>query len=317
MATLIRTLKGRSLKSLVMASRTPGIRNFLGVIIKLRNAKKIKTLAELSGQKEIQAIVVKFTSAEQRAYTKYFVPLGFPKLENIRKMSIRGAVKGTAELTDTHLMEVLEEHIDFLKNETFFQKAHKEAKKQNIIDRSEEARTFYHDYAINYSTGFSYTRMLKEGGTRVSRPLRGKMMFFSYRPDEVTSTYDLYPLIFVLNRGKDYFDGINFHYLVPKMRAVLLGDMFDHLSNLNFDLSTQLNFRQFINAVNTNKKYKFGKQAIRRYNYNNLQSKIINVHPLDWELAIMVETEKFFNENDSRTASQQIWKETRMKASTI
>ncbi len=54
MATLIRTLKGRSLKSLVMASRTPGIRNFLGVVIKLRNAKKIKTLAELSGQKEFK-----------------------------------------------------------------------------------------------------------------------------------------------------------------------------------------------------------------------------------------------------------------------
>jgi hypothetical protein len=156
--------------------------------------------------------------------------------------------------------------------------------------------------------------MLKEGGRKVSRPMRGKMMFFRYRPDEIESTYDLYPLIFVLNRKKDYFDGINFHYIVPKMRAVLLGDMFSYLSNLNFDISTHLNFKQFLNVVDTNKKFKYAKQALRRYNYKNIKSKIIDVHPLDWELAIMVETEKFFTEQGSRTTSRKIWKDTRIKA---
>ena len=143
--------------------------------------------------------------------------------------------------------------------------------------------------------------------------MRGKMMFFKYRPDIVESTYDLYPLIFVLNKKPNYFTGINFHYIVPKMRAQLLGDMFSYLSNLNFDLSTELSFRSFTNAIGNNKKFKFGKAAVRRYNYSNIQSKIINVHPLDWELAIMVETSKFFNEKDSRTTSQRIWKETRAK----
>ena len=59
-------------------------------------------------------------------------------------------------------METLDEHIDYLQDESFFQKAHKDAKTLNIIDRSESARQFYHDYAINYGTGFTYTNMLKE-----------------------------------------------------------------------------------------------------------------------------------------------------------
>jgi hypothetical protein len=321
MAILLRALtgKGKALKSLAQVVKAgKNVRQVLKISAELFVAKRIKKFADLATQPKFQVIVAKFTRGEIVAYEKHLVPLGFPDMKVIKKARAlvvrRRAVEVTADVTEVH--QALEEHIDYLSKESFFQQAHREAKKQDIIGRSPEVREWYQDYAVRYGTGFSYTNMLKEGGRKVSRPMRGKMMFFRYRPDEIESTYDLYPLIFVLNRGKDYFDGINFHYLVPKMRAMLLGDMFSYLSNLNFDISTHLNFKQFLNAVNTNKKFKFGKQALRRYNYKNIKSKIINVHPLDWELAIMVETAKFFNEKDSRTVSQQIWKETRMKAQT-
>ena len=104
---------------------------------------------------------------------------------------------------------------------------------------------------------------------------------------------------------------------MPKLRAVALGEMFTYLSDLNFDISTRLNFRQFVNIVDKNKRFKFAKQALRRYNYKNIISKIIEVHPLDWELAIMLNTEKFYSEQGAKTPSIRIWKNTRLKALTI
>ena len=309
--------RSKALKAFAQAAKaSKNVRQVLVLTAKLMMAKKVTSFAELAGQKEIRSLVAAFTTTEIEAYTKNLVPLGFPTITVLRKIPGKKikeeAMDVVADVTEVQKSEVLQDHIEYLRAESFFQKAHREAKKQNIIGRSPDAREWYHNYALEYGTSYSYTNMLKEGGTRASKPMRGKMMFFRYRPKELTSEYDLYPLIFVLNRTPDYFTGINFHYLVPKMRAELLGDMFSYLSNLSFDISTELNFKSFTNAIASNKKFKFGKAALRRYNYSNIQSKIIEVHPLDWELAIMVETSKFFNEKGSRATKQTIWKDTRL-----
>ena len=311
------TGKAKALKNFAAAAKaSKNLQEILKVSTQLLAARQIKSITDLATQSKFQFIVAKFSMRDIAVYEKHLVPLGFPNMKAIKVASARTfrevGVKGVADVTD--VQAALNEHIDYLSKESFFQQAHREAKKQDIIGRSPEAREWYHDYAVSYGTSFSYTQMLKEGGRRAGRPMRGKMMFFKYRPDVVETTYDLYPLIFVLDRQPNYFTGINFHYIVPKFRAILLGEMFSYLSNLDFDLSTELNFRQFTNIVGNNKKFKFAKASLRRYNYNNIQSKIINVHPLDWELAIMVETSKFFNEKDSRATSQRIWKETRLNA---
>ena len=319
MAITILKNKGKILSALA-AVKLPKVRKLLGLVFGLSTAGKLKSLDDISGNKEIMSLISTFNVQEMTIYKKHLVPLGFPifRKGDIKEIGAETFVKvedvGISDQKE--VMETLEEHIDYLQEESFFQKAHKDAKDLNIIDRSESARQFYHDYAINYGTGFTYTNMLKEGGRRRGIVRRGKMMFFRYRPDEIKSTYDLYPLIFVLDRQKDYFDGINFHYLMPKLRAVALGEMFTYLSNLNFDISTRLNFRQFVNIVDKNKRFKFAKQALRRYNYKNIISKIIEVHPLDWELAIMLNTEKFYDEQRAKTPSVRIWKDTRLKALT-
>jgi len=324
MAINILKNKGKILAVLVLVKRYANVRQLFSTAIRLYSNGRIKKLSDLSTRKEITDLIDKFSKPEMVAYTKHLVPLGFPVVRRVDRAFARDtaetggeAIHATQdEFAQQQVMDTLDEHIDYLQEESFFQKAHKDAKALNIIDRSESARQFYHDYAANYGTGFTYTNMLKEGGRRRGTIRRGKMMFFRYRPDEITSMYDLYPLIFVLDRKKDYFDGINFHYLMPKLRAVLLGDMFTYLSDLNFDISTQLNFRQFVNIVDKNKKFKFAKQALRRYNYKNIISKRIEVHPMDWELAIMLNTEKFYNEQSAKTPSVRVWKETRLKALT-
>jgi len=324
MAITILKNKGKILSVLSSIAKHANVRKLFIRTIRLYTDGRIRKLSDLGSRKEIIDLIDKFSKPEMVAYSKHLVPLGFPVTRRIDQAFARDTAEAGGEaihaaqdeFAQQQVMDTLDEHIDYLQEESFFQKAHKDAKTLNIIDRSESARQFYHDYAANYGTGFTYTNMLKEGGRRRGTVRRGKMMFFRYRPDEITSMYDLYPLIFVLDRKKDYFDGINFHYLMPKLRAVLLGDMFTYLSDLNFDISTRLNFRQFVNIVDKNKKFKFAKHALRRYNYKNIISKRIEVHPMDWELAIMLNTEKFYNEQSAKTPSVRVWKETRLKALT-
>ena len=65
--------------------------------------------------------------------------------------------------------------------------------------------------------------------------LLGRMYYFRYEPEIPDDIYDNYPLIFMLYEDPDNFSGINFHYLTPKQRAVLLGKMFVYLNNENYD----------------------------------------------------------------------------------
>ena len=108
-----------------------------------------------------------------KAYDKNLVSIGFPEIITSRDIVRSGRLFTEPTLLsgkEDKILELLEDHIDYLKDESFFEKAHKEAKKFNIIDRSERARLFYHNYALNYSTGFNYTNMLKEGGVAKGVP---------------------------------------------------------------------------------------------------------------------------------------------------
>ena len=307
----------RILRVFHAVKKYPEMRELFKVTIKSFATGKITKLSELNNVKEAKNILAKLPPAAKKAYEKNLVPIGFPKIITRKDISRHGRLFADPNILsgqEEKVLEILEDHIDFLKDESFFEKAHKEAKKFNIIDRSERARLFYHNYALNYSTGFNYTNMLKEGGTAKGVPKLGKMMFFRYRPTIITSRYDLYPLIFVLSKQPNYFEGINFHYMSPKERAVLLGNMFTYLSNQTFDITTRLIFKQFLNAIKSNKKFKLAKESIRRYNFDKVDSRIIEVHPLDWELAIMVETEKFFNDQGIKMPNKIVWKDTRINA---
>ena len=62
--------------------------------------------------------------------------------------------------------------------------------------------------------------------------------------------YDAFPLIFMLYEDPDNFSGINFHYLSPKLRAILLGHMFTFLTDKDFSNRTRLFGRKFMFPIN-------------------------------------------------------------------
>ena len=69
----------------------------------------------------------------------------------------------------------------------------------------------------------------------------GKMYFFTYNPKwkKELPWYDTFPLVFPIKTYSDGFLGLNFHYLSPKERAVLMDQLKSFASNKRIDESTK------------------------------------------------------------------------------
>ena len=303
------------LSGLFLGSRLGGIKTIFSSASSMLTGGRIKSLQDLAKSPAFVNSVKKLNKAEISAYTKHLQTLGFPtlaiqegKVVGLRMSQTRAAIT-TKRVTpeEKKVLKVVNQHIKFLKEESFFQKAHKQAKQMGIIQRTEESRAWYQDYALEQGVNFRSMDMLRTGGRRVSDIRLGRMYFFRYRPEQPEDTYDEFPLIFLLSEEPDTFDGINFHYLSPKLRAVLLGKMLMYLNNQDYTDRTKLFARKFRGMIQTNKRFRHARFIYKRYKADDVKSKILQVHPLDWELAITVPTERFKTVSGGRTMSKKIW----------
>ena len=307
------------LGGLFLASKSSTIKSLFSSASSLLTGGKIKKLSDLAKHPKFARIVKKFTVGERSAYMKHLVPLGFPALA-VAEGRVTGFIVGetkaiitTKKVTsaisanDKKVIRTLEQHIKFLKADTFFQKIHKKAKQMNVIGRSRAAREWYYDQALEQGVNYRSMDMQRTGGKRVTDIRLGRMYFFRYRPEKPEDMYDEFPLIFLLYEDPDNFSGINFHYLRPKLRAMLLGNMMMYLNNQDYTDRTKLFARKFRNMIQTNRRFRHAKVIYRQYSIEDVQSKIIQVHPLDWELAITVPTERFKTIGGGRTMSKKMW----------
>jgi hypothetical protein len=327
------------LGALAIAQKFPGVRRFFVATTKVLMRGNIKGLAGIAKSKDIEDIVRNFTKAEANMYSKTLVRVGFPQLI-MERGKVVGFLSKTArkaklfvskigkptqrKLASKKIAKALEQHIDFLKEESFFQKAHRAAQQENLITRDERTREFYHDYAAEYGVNYRSLQMLRTGGRRTGDIKIGRMYFFRYDAEGTPSgrgvdikkgnVYDKFPLIFLLSEEPDSLEGINFHYMVPKERIKLLGRMFEYLNNQNFDNRTKLFSRKFRKIIQKNRVFRYAKVCYREYKPGRIASKIIQVHPMDWELAITVPTERFVTPAGGRVASKRIWIQTKKLA---
>ena len=331
-----KTPEGQLLAGLATAQRFPGVRLFFLRATKVLMRGKIRKISDIGKSKEVEDAVKKFSKPESTMYTKTLVKVGFPRLV-MQRGKVMGFLSETAQaakqviskigqtavhrkITSVKIANALEQHIDFLKEESFFQKAHKAAKQENLITRNKRTREFYHDYAAEHGVNYRSMQMLRTGGRKAGDVKLGRMYFFRYEAEGTQSgrgveikrgnVYDAFPLIFLLSETPGSIEGINFHYMVPTERIKLLGRMFEYLNSEDFDDRTKLFSIKFKRAIKSNKLFRYAKVCYREYKPGRIESKILQVHPMDWELAITVPTERFVTPNGARVASKKIWTQT-------
>ena len=145
-------------------------------------------------------------------------------------------------------------------------------------------------------------KILSRQDSLVSKSVLGKMYFYSYNPkwkDELP-WYDTFPLVFPIERYPDGFLGLNFHYLAPKHRAVLMDQLKAFANNKAYDETTKLKLTY--NMLKGFTKIKRARPTVHRYLNSKVNSKFVLVNADEWEVALFLPVERF-----KKASKKQVW----------
>jgi len=314
------------LATMAVAQRLPGIRSFFAMSFKIMKRvplRKMKSALVDSG--EIERIITKFTREEGKVYNNTLGKLGFPPVRFGPSGRVTGFVHDTLKtakgvitrkqpkqstVQEQKIESVLDTHIKFLTEESFFQKAHKRAKQKSLLTRNKVTRDFYHDYAAEYGVNYRSRQMIKTGGKKANNIIVGRMYFFRYEPSVPEEEYDNWPLVISLYEDADNISGVNFHHMDYKNRIIQLGRMLDFLNNQVYQKTSRLYATKFRKTLWNHRLFRHSKASYRQYRTDQIKSKIIEVHPMDWELAITVPTERFLGIRGNLIDNKRMWKKT-------
>jgi hypothetical protein len=165
------------------------------------------------------------------------------------------------------------------------------------------------------NTNANPAMMLKSDKTRLtSVPLIGRMYMFQYdaKGKKTLPYWDKFPLIIPFDSARTQgkatnqgaFYGLNLHYLHPVLRAKLMDAMFMYVTNTNLDESTRLKISYSL--LQNASKAKYFRPCIKKYLIGHLRSKFFYIEPAEWNMAIMLPTQKFVGES-----ATTVWKESK------
>jgi hypothetical protein len=144
--------------------------------------------------------------------------------------------------------------------------------------------------------------ILSRSENLVSKSVLGKMYFYSYDPKwkDKLPWYDTFPLVFPIERYPDGFLGLNFHYLPPKHRAILMDQLKMFANNKKYDETTKLKLTYDMLKGFT--KIKRAKPTVHRYLTSKVKSKFVLVNADEWEVALFLPVERF-----RKATKKKVW----------
>ena len=144
--------------------------------------------------------------------------------------------------------------------------------------------------------------ILSRQESTVAATILGKMYFYSYNPKWKAELpwYDTFPLVFPIERYPDGFLGLNFHYLAPKHRAILMDQLKMFANNKSYDETTKLKLTY--NMLKGFTKIKRARPTVHRYLSSKVNSKFVLINADEWEVALFLPVERF-----KKASKKQVW----------
>ena len=147
-------------------------------------------------------------------------------------------------------------------------------------------------------------------GVQTARMLSGNMYFYRYNAEDNNEYYDRYPLIFMLRKRGNIFEGINFHYLAVSRRKKLFAQILTFMDTSTIETNSRIMVRPYRKIILMSRSYILGKITLHRYKQSNISSRIIKVRPEHWLDAISEPAEKFLVPNAGIVNSSYVWRKT-------
>lgn len=136
----------------------------------------------------------------------------------------------------------------------------------------------------------------------------GRMVMFFYDPKMANELpyYDRFPLVIPLEIYNDGFLGLNLHYLPPMRRAQLLDTILNIYDNEHLDERRRLIMSY--NIINAYSRSRLFIPCVKRYLYNHTKSKFYLIDPNDWQMAVLLPTERFEKASKTRVFAESMMK---------
>ncbi len=145
----------------------------------------------------------------------------------------------------------------------------------------------------------------------MSAALIGNLYYFTYDPKgkKTLPYYDNFPIVLVTELKEKGFLGINFHYLGPKERGLLLDVLLTlgaQTAAVKDDVSPESKegklARRKLHAAQLEVKMALGlfKPTLKHYLFDHIKSRMIQVPASEWDIAIFLPVAKFVGA-DART----------------
>jgi len=181
------------------------------------------------------------------------------------------------------------------------------------IATQQKARQAYIEYAKELAKNNSLSgNQILASKNRLKRIVRredlGRMCMFFYDPKYANELpyYDRFPLVIPIEFYNDGFLGINLHYLPPLQRAKLLDALIDLMGNKYLDEKKRLTISyQFLTSYTRTRLYE---PCIKRYLYKHARSKFYIVEPENWQIAVLLPTERFEKASKNRVFTESMQK---------
>jgi len=183
-------------------------------------------------------------------------------------------------------------------------------KAAKVSEKIEEARDWYREtsFRMNQLKGASSQRFFRIGreNQRMKPTIRGRIMLgrlfmFEYQAKHADTLpyYDEFPLVFPIEAHADGFLGINLHYLPYTWRAVLMDALYDLKEEpKNDSLPPRLELQaNGYNILKKTAKYRYFRPCIKKYLFEQVTSRYMEVPEEEWEIAIFLPLERFVGEN--------------------
>ena len=125
----------------------------------------------------------------------------------------------------------------------------------------------------------------------------GDLYAYYYQPKHMATLpyYDTFPLIMLIGFEKETFLGLNFHYLNPRIRAILLDRVTAKIGQ---------------GIIKWNKIVQIPQVAptVKRYRYDHIVRKVIPIEENEQELAIFLPLERF-----KKASKAKVWADSKKR----
>lgn len=146
----------------------------------------------------------------------------------------------------------------------------------------------------------------------LKRELVGNLFYFTYDPKTAKSLpyYDRFPLVMPIELEGDGFLGVNYHYLHPMERALLMDRILEAFDAPTDELRVLNRSRLSYSTLdNFGSRYKYFKPALKKYLFTRIKSRMIELEEAEWKVALFLPSYKFVG-----ARPQKVWADSRKKA---